>query len=207
MRVPKIFKNRFTRGLHAIYISYFRFDRKKLGFCADSAIIDLPCRINNPSNVFLYEGVNIRENSNISTLHGRFIVKKEAGIADGLTVKTGNHMIVKGHFHHEITDKWKEESGQLQNYDGDIVVGEDAWIGCNVTLLFGAMIGRGATIAAGAVVSKEVPPYSIWGGVPAKHIKFRWTIEEIMEHERILYPENERYTEEELRTIFQKYSK
>lgn len=71
------------------------------------------------------------------------------------------------------------------------------WIGCNVTLLSGITVGRGATIAAGAVVSRDVPPYCIVGG-PAKVIKFYWTIEEIIEHEKQLYSDSERYTREEL---------
>lgn len=41
------------------------------------------------------------------------------------------------------------------------------------------------------------------GGVPARHIKFRWTIEDILEHERLLYPENERYSRGDLEKIMQ----
>lgn len=55
-----------------------------------------------------------------------------------------------------------------------------------MTLLSGVTIGRGAIIAAGAVVCKDVPPYSIVGGVPARVIKFKWSIEQIFQHEEIL---------------------
>ena len=75
-----------------------------------------------------------------------------------------------------------------------------------MTLLSGVHIGRGAIVAAGAVVSKDVPPYSIVGGIPARIIKFRWTIEEILEHEHILYPEEERLAKYELIEIFQKHN-
>ena len=57
-------------------------------------------------------------------------------------------------------------------------------------------------MAAGSVVNKPTPPYSISGGVPAKTIKFRFTIDEILEHERMLYPEHERYTREQLEKYF-----
>ena len=52
-------------------------------------------------------------------------------------------------------------------------VGHDTWIGHGVTILPGARIGDGAVVAAGAVVSKDVGPYEIHGGVPAKFIKRR----------------------------------
>jgi acetyltransferase-like isoleucine patch superfamily enzyme len=54
-----------------------------------------------------------------------------------------------------------------------IVIGEDCWIGSKVTILDGVTIGRGCVIAAGAVVNKDVPAYSVIGGVPAKIIKNR----------------------------------
>ena len=56
----------------------------------------------------------------------------------------------------------------------------------NVTILKGVTIGRGSVVAAGAVVTKSCPPYSIIGGVPAKVLKMRFTPAEIEKHERIL---------------------
>ena len=83
-----------------------------------------------------------------------------------------------------------------------VVIEDDVWVGANVTILKGVTIGRGSVIAAGGIVNKSTPPYSINGGVPAKTIRFRFTFDDILEHERILYPENERYTREELEKIF-----
>lgn len=57
---------------------------------------------------------------------------------------------------------------------GDIIVDDDVWIGYRVTVLSGVHIGQGAIIASGAVVSKDVPPYAIVGGVPAKVISYRF---------------------------------
>ncbi len=54
------------------------------------------------------------------------------------------------------------------------VIGADAWIGYRVTLMAGVRIGRGAIVAAGAVVTKDVPPYEIHGGIPARKIGERF---------------------------------
>lgn len=62
---------------------------------------------------------------------------------------------------------------------GDVVIGNDVWIGINATIVSGVKIGDGAVIAAGSIVTKDVPPYAIVGGNPAKVIKKRFTDDEI----------------------------
>lgn len=57
---------------------------------------------------------------------------------------------------------------------GDIIIGDDVWIGYGALIMSGVNIGQGAVIAAGAVVTKDVPPYAIVGGVPANVIKYRF---------------------------------
>ncbi|MBQ8451151.1 MAG: acyltransferase [Bacteroidaceae bacterium] len=124
-------------------------------------------------------------------------MKKYSVATQGLKVATGNHAMIIGRNFIEIT-----EAEKPKGLDKDVVVEEDVWIGMNVVLLSGAVIGRGSTVAAGSVVTKSLPPYCVAGGVPAKPIKFKWTIDEILEHERILYPEEERFTREQLEIIF-----
>lgn len=70
---------------------------------------------------------------------------------------------------------------------GDIVISDDVWIGYGATIMSGVHIGQGAVVAAGAVVTKEVPPYAIVGGVPAKIIKYRFPPELIEELLKIDY--------------------
>lgn len=61
--------------------------------------------------------------------------------------------------------------------EGEIVIGNDVWIGTNASILSGVKIGHGAVIAANCVVTKNVPDYAIVGGVPAQKIKMRFTPE------------------------------
>ena len=70
---------------------------------------------------------------------------------------------------------------------GDIVVDDDVWIGYGATILSGVHIGQGAAVAASSVVTKDVPPYAIVGGVPAKVIRYRFAPEMIQELLKIDY--------------------
>lgn len=62
---------------------------------------------------------------------------------------------------------------------GDIIVDDDVWIGFGSTILSGVHIGQGAVVAAGAVVTKDIPPYAIVGGTPAQILKYRFSEEQI----------------------------
>lgn len=198
----KIKNNRFIRGLYFWYKSYFGYSRKSFGYIANSVILTPPLSCANCKNLYIGENVGIGSNANLSCLNAKLIIKGNAAIAENFTVHTGNHARIKGMF---ITDIM--EANKPKGYDEAVVVEKDVWIGCNVTLLSGVTIGRGCTIAAGAVVAKSTPPYAVIGGVPAKFIKFKWTIDEILEHEAILYPEEERFSRGELESIFAQYQK
>lgn len=74
-----------------------------------------------------------------------------------------------------VTDAW--------NNKGDIVIGNDVWIGYEAVIMSGVKIGDGAVIGTRAVVTKDVPPYTVVGGMPAKVIKKRFdddTIDKLM---------------------------
>lgn len=90
---------------------------------------------------------------------------------------------------YNIIGKTMWDSGRGDKYK--IIVEDDVWIGHGAIILSPARIGRGVIIAAGSVVTKDVPPYNIVGGSPAKFIKYRFTKEEIVEHERRLIESKE----------------
>ena len=114
-------------------------------------------------------------------------------------------MSVPGKSHKQVTNKIKEELDINKDEDRDIVVEEDVWIGARVTLLRGVTIGRGCIIGAGSVVRGSVPAYAIVTGNPAKVIGFRFNPKEILEHELILYKEEDRLSSDLIQNNYKKY--
>ena len=110
---------------------------------------------------------------------GQVIVRKYCSIADGVTaVLVGHHpewVTTYPFSDPSMVSTWPEARGiQGQpNFYGDIVIGNDVWIGQNAMLMGGITIGDGAIIAAGSVVTKNVEPYWIVGGTPARGIRLR----------------------------------
>ena len=108
-------------------------------------------------------------------------MKSNSIAAPNITVITGNH--------NRLVDHSLEEciANRLADVEKDIVVEEEVQHGANVILLPGIHIGRGTTVAAGSVVTKDLPSYSLCAGVPAQVKKRYWTEEQIAEHERYNY--------------------
>ena len=160
-----------------------------------------------PENLYMEEHTNINAPARLSTQGSKFIMKKWSGAAAGLYVLPGNHMTVVGKNMKEITDEFKNQFDIHKEFDRDIIVDEDVWIGSRVCLLNGVHVGRGAIIGTGSVVRKSIPPYAIVAGNPAKIIGFKFTPSEIIEHEKVLFPENERLSLEILEKNYNKYYK
>ena len=108
--------------------------------------------------------VCINENTNINAdLDGNITIGNDVLIARNVVMRASNHVFL---------DKTKPI--RLQGCaGGSIVIGDDVWIGTNVVITTNVVIGTHSVIAAGAVVTKDVAPNSVVGGVPAKLIKYR----------------------------------
>lgn len=146
-------------------------------------------------NLSIGDGSSIPKGSVFYCTEAPLTIGRKVIFGPNPTIITGDHRInVVGKFIMDSNEKLSEN-------DAPVVIEDDVWCGANVTILKGVTIGRGSVVAAGAVVTKSCPPYSIIGGVPAKVLKRRFSKEEIIEHERNLYPEDERLSIEELEKL------
>lgn len=118
--------------------------------------------------------------------HDRLVIGKFCSIACGakFLFNSANHALgsLSTYPFPLFWEEWGLDRGRVADaWDnkGDIVIGSDVWIGYDAAILAGVTIGDGAIIAARAVVTKDVPPYTIVGGVPAKPIRRRFPEEVI----------------------------
>lgn len=151
-------------------------------------------------NITIEENVFIGDNARFWCTRSQIIIHHHVVFAPNVSIIAGNHSShIIGKFITDYTDIDKCPEDDLP-----VEIDSDTWIGTNVTILNGVHISRGCIVAAGAVVTKDVPPYAVVGGVPAKVLKFRFNVEQIIAHEKVLYPENKRFSREDLLTTFSK---
>lgn len=153
--------------------------------------------------IHIGDGVSLGSGVTIFATRAHLYIGNRSFSGPHLTIMTGDHPAdIKGKF---IADNrkvdLKKQGVDISKYDQDVIIDEDVWMGSNVTILKGVHIGRGAIVAAGSVVTRSLPAYCVGGGIPAKCLKFRWQVDEILEHEKLLYPEEKRLKREELERI------
>jgi acetyltransferase-like isoleucine patch superfamily enzyme len=136
------------------------------------------------NTIQLGDDVYIGPGAVLSASRSGIIFGSKIQLGPNVTMMGGDHNTsVIGKFMYDIIEKLPEN-------DVPIIIENDVWIGTGAIILKGVKIGEGAVVAAGAVVNKDVPPYSIVGGVPAKVLKMRFTADEIVEHKKILHVRN-----------------
>ncbi len=143
------------------------------------------------------KNVHVQFSTTFFSPNKRIVLGDDVGIGHYCVINTdvviGNHVMLASHVGliardaHTIdvigTPMFKAPRGDKHS----IVINDDVWIGFGAIVLSGVRIHRGAIIAAGALVTEDVPAYSMVAGVPARVVKMRFTPEQIVEHESILY--------------------
>lgn len=117
---------------------------------------------------YTYGIIHVINHNNSKLSIGRF-----CSIAPEVTFITGGEHNISTLSSFPFKVKVLHESSEAVS-KGDIIVGDDVWIGYRATIMSGVQIGQGAIVAAGAIVTEDVPPYAIVGGVPARIIKYRF---------------------------------
>ena len=164
------------RIYNKIYIPKFK---RRMLYCGEDV------NFSPADSVFTFESMYVGNHVSIG-YHADFVATRSK-IIIGDHVVFGPHVSIRGGDHRydipgRYIDTIKDEDKLPQN-DADVVFEGDNWIGMNSTILKGVTIGFGSVVAAGSVVNKSTPPYSIVGGVPAKVLRMRFTEDEIKMHE------------------------
>lgn len=127
-------------------------------------------------NISMGNDVYIGPHAMILCTESEVIIGNKVLFGPYVSIIGGDHRISDvGRYIFDVRDKKPGD-------DLDVIIEDDVWVGANVTILKGVCIHEGAVVAAGSVVNKDVPPYSIVGGVPARILKARFTDEEIITH-------------------------
>lgn len=155
--------------------------KKKLKTCGHNVSIRKKCnfqgKIHVGSNVTIGRGCSFVSTIANIYIHDNVVFGPEVVIYSGdhQTNVIGKHIC-------EVGDKDKNDA----SLDRDVVIESGCWIGTRAIILKGVTIGRGSIVGAGAIVTKDVPPYSVYVGVPSAKTFQRFDGEQITEHEKIL---------------------
>lgn len=130
------------------------------------------CYIGNHTNFKIFSNSNIP----IVIIENDVFIGSSCHFNVGKQIKIGSNCMIAAGCSFIDNDHGSERGQLLRKQSGKfapISIEEDCWLGANCVILKGVTIGKGVIVAAGAVVNKSIPPYEIWGGVPARFIKKR----------------------------------
>lgn len=149
-------------------------------------------------SIFTYKNISCGDNVQIG--HNAVFISTLSNIKIGSNVLFAPGVMIIGGTHNiGVIGKTIFENREKRPEDDlGVIIEDDIWIGSNVTILHGVTIRRGSVVGAGSIVTRSTQPYSISVGNPARVLKYRFSKEQILKHEEILYPAHKRLTSEEI---------
>ncbi len=158
-----------------------------------------------PEGLYSYKSIHV--GCNVSLGHRPVLMAALSEIRIGDNVMFGPEVSIIGGGHNTsvVGHPMSSVHEKTGNEDLGVLIDDDVWIGSRAIILRGVRVGRGAIVAAGAVVTKSVPPYSVVGGNPASIIKYRWAVDAILDHEKKLYASDDRISRETLEKMQDEY--
>lgn len=156
-----------AKHLPSSYVKLNRVSYILRNWCAKNICEDCGKNINIGRGAIISSRLKIGNNSGIGDnceMHGTICIGDNVLMAPEVVIYTRNH---------NFMDKSLTIIQSGVSEEQPVIIGNDVWIGRRVMIMPGVTVGDGAVIAAGGVVVKDVPPYSLVGGVPAKVIKNR----------------------------------
>ncbi len=169
------------------YIKKLVLDKRLKNFSSHGNNVWVGSNCHIQGNVLIGSNVNIGRGSQLISTLATIHIHDYVVIGPEVAIYSGDHAIdTLGKHIIEITDLDKRRSCNGKKYDRDVIVESGCWIGTRAIILKGVTIGRGSIIGAGSVLTKDVPPYSIYCGVPQRRLAQRFSNDQIAEHERIL---------------------
>jgi acetyltransferase-like isoleucine patch superfamily enzyme len=146
-------------------------------------------------NIILGSDVNLGMGSTLMAAKSTIRIGNKVMFGPFVTLIGGGHNTAEiGRFMFDVHEKRPGD-------DLGVIIEDDVWVGTRAVILRGVTVGRGSIVAAGSVVTKSVPPYSIVAGCPARVIKFRWNVETIIQHEWKVYEPTFRIPGDALRSM------
>ena len=158
--------------------------KRKLLECGDNVDVQKNC--NFVGNIHIGNNVIVGIGANFVSTRADLYIHDYVVFGPDVSIYTGDHAIDIIGFHiSEITDEMKKQTST--QYDKDVCIESGCWIGTRAIILKGVTIGCGSVVGAGAIVTKDIPPYSIYtGSGNSAVLRKRFTKEQIELHESIL---------------------
>ena len=173
-RIIDSIESRFQYHIYGVYQKIF------FAKCGKNVNIGKGCSFYGAQNIYVGDDVYIGPKAMFLTTEAKIIMGKKIMLGPEVAIVTGDHRTdILGRYMFDIQVEEKKSEN-----DQDVIINDDVWVGMRAIILKGVTIGEGSIVAAGALVTKDIPPYSIY--LSKNKIIPRFTEDEIKIHKEMI---------------------